>query len=123
MQVELFFFRSLEGVRINLFQIRDVRSVGSATTQFLGILRTLERRFHPGDLVRPVRTETVPEPHSGTVRAVAKIIAGLYVVLQHKLGMEFQFDEMASYLGMHLPLVPAADVVGSVAYFVLKPFV
>ena len=76
-----------------------------------------------GDLVRPLRKETVPEPHSGTVRAVAKIIAGLYAALQHKLGTEFQFDEMAAYLGMHLTLVPAADVVGSVANSVLKTLV
>ena len=79
-----------------------MKSVGSVTTQILGILRTVERLLLSGDLFRPVRTETVPEPHSGTVRAVAKIIAGLYVALQHKLGMEFQFDEMAAYLGMHL---------------------
>ena len=76
-----------------------------------------------GDLIGPVRTATVPEPHADTVRAVSKIIARVYVALQHKLGTDFQFDKMAAYLGMHLTLVQAAEVVGSVAHVILKPLV
>ena len=89
----------------------------------LGILRTLERRLLAGDLIRPVRTATFPEPHADTVRAVFKIIARAYVALQHKLGTDFQFDKMAAYLGKHLTLVHAAEIVGSVAHFILKPLV
>lgn len=115
------YFCCVLAVKCVLFRTRVISGGGVFTRQILSVLVALQRRQDAGDLVTPMVSERVQRPHVSAISTLAKILSKLFDSYRDANHWNVEgFDDVAEYLGLNLMLIPASDIVGSVANSVLK---